>query len=171
LFGRKPCLLFANTTPLALDKHAGLEVLTDVLRSLDPRYLTEGFVVTEGGRYLDLGTGEQLVRVVPEVRIEAARHANPLTFLPGNIPISEHITQLLNSAAPIVACYCDLNDFKPFNEPCGYWRGDDFVILFQSDDWPARCEKIVTTFNQTALSLFDSVALQQGGSTLRTAKM
>ena len=62
-----------------------------MLTSNDQRYLTEGFVITEGGRYRGLGTREQLVRAVTEARIEASRHANLLTFLPGNIPISDHI--------------------------------------------------------------------------------
>jgi EAL domain-containing protein (putative c-di-GMP-specific phosphodiesterase class I) len=35
--------------PLMLDKHTGLNALTAVLRSPDQRYLTEGFIVTEGG--------------------------------------------------------------------------------------------------------------------------
>jgi diguanylate cyclase (GGDEF)-like protein len=190
LYGRKPCLLFANTTPLILDRHTGLDALTAVLTSSDQRYLTEGFIVTEGGRYLGLGTGEQLVRVVTEVRIEAARHANPLTFLPGNIPISEHIGRLLASGGEFVACYADLNDFKPFNDHYGYWRGDemirlvartlvshcdprrdfighvggdDFVVLFQSNDWLDRCERIVASFNANARSLFDESALAKGG--------
>lgn len=125
-----------------------------------------------------------------EVRIEAARHANPLTFLPGNIPISEHIGRLLGSGGEFVACYCDLNDFKPYNDHYGYWRGDemirlvartlashcdprrdfvghvggdDFVVLFQSDDWMQRCEGIISMFNESALSLFDEQALQRGG--------
>jgi diguanylate cyclase (GGDEF)-like protein len=190
LYGRKACMLFANATPLLLDKHTGLDAMTAVLTSSDQRYLTEGFIVTEGGRYLGLGTGEQLVRVVTEARIEAARHANPLTFLPGNIPISEHIERLLQSGGEFVACYCDLNDFKPYNDHYGYWRGDemirlvattlvshcdprrdfvghvggdDFVVLFQSDDWLDRCERIVASFNQKALSLFDAEALAVGG--------
>jgi diguanylate cyclase (GGDEF)-like protein len=190
VYGRKPCLVFANTTPLLLDKFTGLEALTAVLTSSDQRYLNEGFIVTEGGRYFGLGTGEQLVRVVTEVRMEAARHANPLTFLPGNIPISEHIDRLLASGGEFVACYCDLNDFKPYNDHYGYWRGDemirlvartlashcdprrdfighvggdDFVVLFQSDDWMDRCEAIVAMFNEKALSLFDEEALQRGG--------
>jgi len=190
LYGRKPCLLFANTTPLILDKHAGLDSMTAVLTSSDQRYLTEGFIVTEGGRYLGLGTGEQLVRVVTEIRIEAARHANPLTFLPGNIPITEHIARLLSCGGEFVACYCDLNDFKPFNDHYGYWRGDemirlvartlvshcdprrdfvghvggdDFVVLFQSDDWLDRCERIVALFNEKARALFDEEALSRGG--------
>ena len=190
LYGRKPCILFANTTPLILDKHTGLDAMTSVLTSADQRYLSEGFIVTEGGRYLGLGTGEQLVRVVTEVRIEAARHANPLTFLPGNIPISEHIDRLLKSGAEFVACYADLNDFKPYNDLYGYWRGDemirlvartlashcdprrdfvghvggdDFVVLFQSDDWLDRCERILASFNTNALGLFDEVALKRCG--------
>lgn len=190
VYGRKPCILFANTTPLILDKYTGLDALTAVLTSSDQRYLSEGFIVTEGGRYFGLGTGEQLVRVVTEVRIEAARHANPLTFLPGNIPISEHIERLLEGGGQFVACYADLNDFKPYNDHYGYWRGDemirlvartlishcdsrrdfvghvggdDFVVLFQSDDWMDRCEAIVAMFNEKARSLFDDEALQRGG--------
>lgn len=190
IYGRKPCILFANTTPLMLDKYTGLDALTAVLTSSDQRYLSEGFIVTEGGRYLGVGTGEQLVRVVTEVRIEAARHANPLTFLPGNIPISEHIARLLTSGGEFVACYGDLNDFKPYNDHYGYWRGDemirlvartlvshcdprrdfvghvggdDFVVLFQSDDWLDRCEAIVSLFNEKARTLFDEEAIQRGG--------
>ncbi len=190
LYGRKPCLLFANTTPLVLDHHTGIDGLTAVLTSSDQRYLTEGFIVSEAGCYLGIGSGEQLVRVVTEVRIEAARHANPLTFLPGNIPITEHIERLLSSSGDFVACYCDLNDFKPYNDHYGYWRGDemirlvartlashcdprrdfighvggdDFVVLFQSADWLDRCERIVAVFNEMARSLFDDAAIAKGG--------
>jgi diguanylate cyclase (GGDEF)-like protein len=190
LYGRKSALPFANTAPLILDKYTGLDAMTAVLTSSDQRYLTEGFVVTEGGRYLGLGGGEQLVRVVTEARIEAARHANPLTFLPGNIPISEHIGRLLDSGGQFVACYGDLNDFKPYNDHYGYWRGDemirlvartlvshcdprrdfvghvggdDFVVLFQSNDWMDRCEKVIEVFNANARKLFDEEALSRGG--------
>jgi len=190
LYDRRPCALFAHASPLILDKHTGIETLTTVLTSEDQRYLTEGFIITEGGRYLGIGTGEQLVRAVTEIRIEAARHANPLTFLPGNIPISQHIGRLLNSENDFVACYGDLNQFKPFNDYYGYWQGDemirlvanvfvshcdarrdfighvggdDFVALFQSEDWAERCERIIATFNQKAKTLFDDAAQARGG--------
>lgn len=190
LYDRKPCTLFAHTSPLMLDRHTGIETLTNVLTSDDQRYLTEGFIITEGGRYLGVGTGEQLVRAVTEIRIEAARHANPLTFLPGNIPISQHIARLLASDNEFVACYGDLNNFKPFNDHYGYWQGDemirlvaavfvahcdarrdfvghvggdDFVVMFQSQDWAERCERIIAEFNAKARSLFDPAALQRGG--------
>ena len=105
-----------------------------------------------------------------KTRIEAARHANPLTFLPGNIPISRHIQRLLESGTDFVACYAHLNNFKPFNDHYGYWRGDqmirlvarlatthcdarrdfvghvggdDFMLIFQSSNWLQRCKNIV----------------------------
>ncbi|HSI58610.1 MAG TPA: EAL domain-containing protein [Ideonella sp.] len=190
LYGKRPCTLFASLGPLTVDLHTGIEELTSVLTSGDQRYLTDGFVITEAGRYAGLGTGEQLVRAVTEARIEAARHANPLTFLPGNIPISDHIERLLASGRDFVAAYADLNHFKPFNDQYGYWRGDgmirllarviaaqcdprrdflghvggdDFVVLFQSSDWAERCQRIVDTFNLKARELFDAEALQAGG--------
>jgi diguanylate cyclase (GGDEF)-like protein len=190
IFGRKPCLLHANHAPRLVERDHDVDDLVGILTSQDQRYLVDGFIVTDNGRYVGLGTGEQLVRSVTEVRLEAARHANPLTFLPGNIPISQHIERLLQGGAEFVACYADLNSFKPFNDHYGYWRGDemirlvakvmvahcdaqrdfvghvggdDFVILFQSSDWQPRCERIVDEFRTLALALFDEAARLAGG--------
>ena len=52
-----------------------------------------------------------------------------LTFLPGNIPISQHIERLLKKRVLFVACYADMNNFKPFNDYYGYWRGDEMIRL------------------------------------------
>jgi diguanylate cyclase (GGDEF)-like protein len=190
LYGRRPCTQFMNDQPLLVDKSSSLESLTRVLTGEDQRYLAEGFIVTDDGRYLGVGTGEALVRAVTEMRIEAARYANPLTFLPGNIPISEHIDRLLGSGARFAACYFDLNHFKPYNDQYGYWRGDemiklaaalitqacdalrdfvghvggdDFVVLFQSADWQQRCERIAQRFREEAARLFTETDRLRGG--------
>lgn len=190
LYGAEPCGTFANLSPRLIEREHDIEELVGILTSQDQRYLTEGFVVTDNGRYVGLGTGDQLVRLVTESRIEAARHANPLTFLPGNIPITEHIERLLASGGEFVACYGDLNNFKPFNDHYGYWRGDemirlmaelavghcdpqrdfvghvggdDFILLFQSGDWEVRCEALVASFNARAASLYDEAGRAAGG--------
>ena len=67
----KSCIVVANTAPLVLDKHTGIAQLTDVLTSEDQRYLRDGFIVTEQGRYIGVGTGDMLVRSVTEIRVEA----------------------------------------------------------------------------------------------------
>jgi GGDEF domain-containing protein len=83
-----------------------------------------------------------------------------------------------------------LNNFKPFNDQYGYWRGDemillladiifsnaapkrdfvghvggdDFIILFQSEDWTIRCENAIAQFNSRAVDLFDPEARERGG--------
>lgn len=188
--GRKSCAPHANREPRLVERDYSVDHLVGILTSQDQRYLTDGFIATENGRYAGLGTGDQLVRSVTETRIEAARHANPLTFLPGNIPISQHIERLLKKQARFVACYADLNHFKPFNDHYGYWRGDemirlvaqtameqcdpqrdflghvggdDFILLFQSTDWHQRCERLVRDFAKRALTLYDEAARQAGG--------
>ena len=188
--GRKSCMAVASPAPLCLDEQMGLEELTQVLTASDQRYLRQGFIITRAGAYLGLGSGESLVRAVTETRIEAARHANPLTLLPGNIPLTQHINRLADSGRLFVAAYFDLDHFKPFNDEYGYWRGDqmirlaasviaahcdtrrdfvghvggdDFVVLFQSEDWERRCRSIVADFNDRALSLFDAADREAGG--------
>ncbi|RFO95746.1 diguanylate phosphodiesterase [Rhodoferax lacus] len=190
VWGRKPCALHTNLAPRIIEREHNIDELVGILTSQDQRYLSDGFIVTEHGRYIGLGTGDQLVRSVTETRIEAARHANPLTFLPGNIPISQHIERLLKKKVAFVACYADLNNFKPYNDYYGYWRGDemirliariameqcdsqrdflghvggdDFILLFQSTDWLVRCERLVAEFNERAREMFDEEARKAGG--------
>jgi EAL domain-containing protein (putative c-di-GMP-specific phosphodiesterase class I)/GGDEF domain-containing protein len=182
IYGRRPCTHFMALAPLTVDCRTPLGNLSAVLAGEDQRYLVDGFVITDEGRYLGVATGESLVRAVTELRIEAARYANPLTLLPGNVPISEHIARLVANGEPFHAAYGDLNHFKPFNDQYGYWRGDqmiklaataflahcnpvrdfvghvggdDFVALFQSEDWEARCGCIIAQFNEGARELFD----------------
>ncbi|HEY4541752.1 MAG TPA: hypothetical protein VIG66_05195 [Noviherbaspirillum sp.] len=38
-----------------------------------------------------------------QMQIKAARYANPLTLLPGSVPIDEHIERLLLRSRPIQA--------------------------------------------------------------------
>ncbi|WP_296529231.1 diguanylate cyclase [Rhodoferax sp.] len=190
LWGRRACLVHANQEPRLIEQNHNVDELIGILTSDDQRYLADGFIVTENGRYLGLGTSDQLVRSVMEARIEAARHANPLTFLPGNIPISQHIERLLKRGVDFVVCYADLNNFKPFNDQYGYWRGDemirlvarlalahcdprrdfvghvggdDFIILYQSADWQLQCERFIAKFAECAVELFDLSACAAGG--------
>ena len=98
--------------------------------------------------------------------------------------------RLLDNGTEFVACYADLNHFKPFNDHYGYWRGDqmirlvarlatmhcdarrdfvghvggdDFMLIFQSSNWRQRCKNIIQDFGREALALFDESARRSGG--------
>lgn len=189
LLGRKPCIKLMHASPIMADVAQNIDAMSEILLGEDQRYLSDGFIITRDGRYAGVGTGEALVRRVTELRIEAARYANPLTLLPGNIPIAEHIARLIDAQQPFMAAYCDLNHFKPYNDQYGYFRGDrmirlvastllrhaepqwdfvghvggdDFVVLFQSDDWERRCREMVSEFNAASLALFDEADRARG---------
>ncbi|MFT3668748.1 MAG: EAL domain-containing protein [Pseudoxanthomonas sp.] len=189
LLGRKPCIKLMHASPIMADVAQSIDAMSEILLGEDQRYLSDGFIITREGRYAGVGTGEALVRRVTELRIEAARYANPLTLLPGNIPIAEHIARLIDAQQPFTAAYCDLNHFKPYNDQYGYFRGDrmirlvastllrhaepqwdfvghvggdDFVVLFQSDDWERRCREMVAEFNAASRGLFDDEDLARG---------
>jgi diguanylate cyclase (GGDEF)-like protein len=190
IYGTRSCVNVMNSDPAHLEYNATFDDSMGMLVSQDQSYLTDGFIISQNGRYVGIGTGENLVRTVTEYRVEAARHANPLTFFPGNVPITEHIKSLIASGNDFVCAYCDLNHFKPFNDQYGYWQGDemillladiifanaapkrdfvghvggdDFIILFQSEDWLERCEKTIAEFNGKAEQLFDPEARERGG--------
>lgn len=190
LFGRKPCILLANRQPVCFERNASIETMAQVLAQGSQQDLADGFIITEGGCYAGLATGADLIRAVTEIRMEAARYANPLTFLPGNIPLNRHIERLLDAGATFCACYADLNHFKPFNDVYGYWKGDemikgaaailadvcdpardflghvggdDFLLLFQSPDWAARARSAISRFNEAARALYDPADRAAGG--------
>lgn len=63
---------------------------------------------------------------------DEAKGANPLTGLPGNITISQHIDFHINSYHQFAVLYCDLDNFKAYNDKYGFTRGDD-AILYSRD--------------------------------------
>lgn len=190
LYGKKPCARFMDTAPLTVEKDLSIQELSNLIVEAEKHHLSNGFILTENGVYLGMGTGHDLMREITEMRINAARYANPLTMLPGNVPIDEHIERLVQARASFCVCYCDLDHFKPFNDVYGYHRGDeviqltakvlsgfcdpsqdfighvggdDFIILFQSADWEARCDHILKMFGECVLSFFSTEDRERGG--------
>jgi GGDEF domain-containing protein len=190
LHGRKPCRKLMDTAPLVVEKSIGIQDLSRLVVASDRRYLWEGFIITDNGRYAGIGTGHDLMHQITELQINAARYANPLTLLPGNVPINEHMSRLLRAGAGFAVCYCDLDHFKAFNDRYGYRKGDDviqtlgrilveacdrerdfvghiggddFIALFQSQDWEARCEGVVRDFGAAIRAWFSDEDLAAGG--------
>src|SRR5262249_46978925 len=129
LHGRKPCTMYMEPQPLVVDRKVTIQQLSQLLVESDQRHLSQGFIIIDDGRYAGFGTSGDLIREVTRLQMEAARYANPLTMLPGNVPINEHIERLLDAKVGFTAAYCDLNHFKAFNDAYGYSMGDEMIKL------------------------------------------
>jgi diguanylate cyclase (GGDEF)-like protein len=190
LHGRKPCRDLMDPDPLIVDKATRMTELSELVVKKGKEAFTQGFIITDDGSYLGLGSGFDLMREVTEMQIVAARYANPLTGLPGNVPIQEHMERLLASEQVFVTAYFDLDHFKPYNDVYGFRRGDDiiqllarilregcnleldfighiggddFVVLFQSPDWEARCRHMLKRFGRERAALFNPEHVAGGG--------
>ena len=89
-----------------------------------------------------------------------------------------------------MACYCDLDHFKPYNDVYGYRRadevihwtgellrdccagdldflghigGDDFMVVFRSADWEERCRTLLAAFEVGRNRFFCDEDLARGG--------
>ncbi len=189
LYGKKSCSTFMDPEPLIVDRNISIQELSRLLAE-DQRHVSLGFIFTENGLYLGVGTSQKLIHEITEMQIQSARYANPLTGLPGNSPIDEHIDALLADEEPFCVCYFDLDNFKPFNdvygfsmgdamiqmtakvisEQCdqeidfvGHIGGDDFIALFRSTDWEQRCRTILEKFGADVMSFFSPHDIERGG--------
>lgn len=190
LYGKKPCKVFMDPSPLLVEHDTNLQQVSHMVVEADPEHLINGIIIVDQGRYLGLATGPDLMREITKMQIEAARYANPLTQLPGNVAINQHINQLISQETNFAACYCDLDHFKPFNDVYGYQRGDeviqltsqiivqhcdqhddfighiggdDFIILFQSSNWESRCQSILQSFETAIADFYSNEDRERGG--------
>ena len=190
LYGNKPCSLFIETPPLIVDCDTSLLELGTLMTQGAGDALSDGFIITGAGEYLGLGSSVELMREITQIQIMTARYANPLTQLPGNVPIDEHIDGLLRSRQNFAVCYADLDHFKPYNDLYGYRKGDellrsmaelftryavarmdfvghvggdDFILVFTSPDWAERCQSILDELEKELESLYRLEHRQAGG--------
>ena len=71
---------------------------------------------------------ELLARVKGTLRrAKEMRNLSPLTGLPGNIRIQEEIERQVREARPFAVLYCDLDNFKTYNDQKGFVRGDRMI--------------------------------------------
>ena len=190
LHGKKPIELFMDPKPMVVSHDQPVEAVSQKLTENPKLDMRHDFIISKAGRYLGMGHVRDLLRKITELQIRNARHSNPLTQLPGNVPIYETIDRLLGENTEFRIAYFDLDNFKPFNDTYGYSSGDavikklaqileaesdsrfdfvghiggdDFVAILRSPDWRERCERIIAAFSAGVGDFYDDEDLRAGG--------
>ncbi|WP_063370482.1 GGDEF domain-containing protein [Sedimenticola thiotaurini] len=190
LHGKKPIMQFLDHDTLMLDRQVPIEQASSLVSEQMKQHKELDFIITDNGAYVGTGSVIDLLEIITEMQVRSARYANPLTLLPGNVPIYEELDHLLREQQEFVVCYCDLDNFKPFNDKYGYEKGDqvirdlanilrdhvqqehdfighiggdDFILIFRSPDWQKRCELILDHFKQTAPKYYSREDNEQQG--------
>lgn len=189
LFARKPISRLMSNDFLAVELKQSLQQVSRLLTSRARQRIEEDFIITQDGSYLGLGRVIDVLKLITELKIQQARYANPLTLLPGNVPIQQCLTRLLQQAREAVICYVDIDHFKPFNDLYGYAKGDevllslaqclservdptrdfvghiggdDFLLVLGSHDWRARLNRLQEDFQSQCRRFYSDEHLQAG---------
>lgn len=189
LYARKPISRLMTDDFLAVELSQSLQQVSRLITSRARQRIEEDFIITQGGRYLGLGRVIDVLKLITELKIQQARYANPLTLLPGNVPIQQCLTRLLQQNLPAAICYVDIDSFKPFNDLYGYARGDevllclahclseridpsrdfvghiggdDFMLVLGSADWRKRLGQLFEDFQQQCRRFYRAEHLEAG---------
>lgn len=189
LFARKPISRLMSDDFLCVELGQSLQKVSRLLTSRARQRIEEDFIITLDGRYQGLGRVIDVLKLITELKIQQARYANPLTLLPGNVPIQQCLTRLLQQAREAVICYVDIDSFKPFNDLYGYAKsdevllclaqclnervdpardfvghigGDDFLLVLGSEDWRARLNRLLEDFQSQCRRFYRDEHLHAG---------
>ncbi|HEX4153965.1 MAG TPA: GGDEF domain-containing protein [Steroidobacteraceae bacterium] len=190
LMNKRPVREVMDTTPLIVDERLRLEQVSQLVTRRARERLTEQFIIVRDGRYVGIGQTIELLERITQERVRTATYSNPLTLLPGNVPIRDTLDRWLGQHRPFVVCYVDLDNFKPFNDCYGYLKGDevllhvaqllqaaaapqvdflghiggdDFVLIMRSADWAARLERLVHDFEASVRLFYSEEHRVMGG--------
>ncbi len=173
LYGKEPILKFMNRNVLMAEKRLSLEEVSYRLTTSLDLY-TEEFILLDNCILAGKARLIDLLHEITKLQVTRARYANPLTLLPGNVPIQEQLQKCFRRNQFFVICYFDLDNFKPFNDLFGFRKGDeaillvaellktfvnerksfighiggdDFVVIFTENEWEQQVQQILTQFD------------------------
>lgn len=148
------------------------------------------FLTNDGGEYEGRVFLRDILAELLEYQHQALRYANPLSGLPGHVPVDERVIRLMKEKALFVVASIGINELKAFNDHYGYIQGDrvilqvaqmlkemtdpeqdfvghigcdNFVLVLKSSDWFERCEGMINQIDMMASRFYQPEDRERGG--------
>lgn len=190
LYDRKPVASVMDAIHPIFEQDTPVEQVSQTLTSRRGELQEGDFIVTHHGQYKGMINVMDLLRRITQLQVLSARNTNPLTMLPGNGPIQETVELYLEHKEPFAIAYCDLDNFKPYNDIYGFSKGDaviratatalmsqldrgkdflghiggdDFIMIIRSGDWETICRDGLAAFATMVPGFYDEEDLLAGG--------
>jgi diguanylate cyclase (GGDEF)-like protein len=158
---------------LSVDIKTPIELVSSMAMSRKMEDLYDFIVVTHENQYYGTVTVKDLLQKTTELEINSAKQQNPLTGLAGNQVIEQKIMMSIDKNNPYTIIYCDIDNFKAYNDIYGFENGDliikmlaniireyitfnDFVGHIGGDDFIVILDRYVEdTYYLELIKLFD----------------
>lgn len=196
LHAKRPIADIMDNDPLIVDSKTPIDMVSKFAMSRPTEKLYDYIIVTKGDDYYGIVTIKDLLEKTMEIEVSNAKHQNPLSGLPGNLIIENHLTQSLNTFKPFTVLYFDIDNFKAFNDVYGFEKGDsvirlvakllcdyvpgdefighiggdDFVAVLSSCDAQTVCDRIISKFDLQVKNLYKEEDLQCGYVTTKNRR-
>ncbi|WFE69550.1 EAL and GGDEF domain-containing protein [Thiomicrospira sp. R3] len=188
---RKSIVKLMDDQPIVVDMYTPVEQLSRLITESGQTHRGDVFIITQNGEYAGCGRFLDLLRLMTDLKVKNAQYANPLSGLPGNVPIQRYLQKLIGQKAGFCVIYVDADHFKPYNDFYSYDQGDDIIRmiseLIQQTCQPERdfighiggddfmvispdptaydriCKKLLSQFNQKIKAYYHDEDIAKGG--------
>lgn len=189
LHHRKEIGKVMDRTPFVFEAGTSLvEASREITR--DTSYDKGAFIVVKEGVYHGCGLFMELLELMTDLKVRSAQYANPLSGLPGNVPIQQTLQMYLDRKRPFTVIYVDVDHFKAYNDYysfeqgdqvisviaevlkstlndsrgfIGHIGGDDFVMILETLDYQTVCETVLDKFQSARAPFYTQEDRDQGG--------
>ncbi len=129
LFLKKTVDKLMDCEPLVVDYYMPIKEVSKYSINRSDETIYDHLIITKNNQYFGIVTIKDLLESTSQIELTIAKHANPLTGLPGNILIEKNLQECLRSNRSYCILYLDLDNFKPFNDQYGFEKGDAMISM------------------------------------------